>query len=157
MLMKFLSKHKVLVFIVSFVLVYILSFMITEQLIEKRAAERIEDYIKAQGLTHAEKIEDTGVIYGRSIPIIERKIIFKDNPTMRYVYFTGNKEYTSIYDYINPFYNLKENLNGSTEYYKGVAFYSYNYKKEEDYVIDQNVEDNTMEGFVDKEGNLLEK
>lgn len=155
--MKFMSKHKVLVFIVSFVLVYILSFMITQQLIEKRAAERIEDYIKAQGLTHAEKIEDTGVIYGRSIPIIERKIIFKDNPTMRYVYFTGNKEYTSIYDYINPFYNLKENLNGSTEYYKGVLFYSYNHDTQEDFYSIEKAKDDKMEGFVDKEGNLLEK
>lgn len=76
---------------------------------------------------------------------------------MTYVYFTGNKEYTSIDDYINPFHNLKENLTGNTDYYKGVLFYSYNHDRQEDFYSSEKAKDDTMEGFVDKRGNLVGK
>lgn len=104
----------------------------------------INQYIEAQGLKNAERLEDSGVKWSGKTGNVERVIVYKEAPEIKYVYSRSD-----------PTVSLPVLLNlGANEgRFKGIIFEHEREIKDGEYYVTDRSE--VEEGKVDERGKLV--
>lgn len=135
--MKFISENKksyILLLIIIFTITIIYGFRIYSNYC-------IERYIKSQGLEDEEILEDTGLKHHNTWAEFKREIVYKNDPTTKYIYSRG--------DATSNLYVLCR-LGAYDNRYFGVM---YSMEKSENIICDR--ASIPIEGELDKDGKLL--